>query len=656
MKKFPLAQTHLDFHTSPDIEEIGSKFSKENFQAALKHGNLDSITVFAKCHHGVCYYPTKVGTMHPHLDFDLTGAMVEAAHEIGVRAPIYITAGWSHLDAKQHPEWIAVRKDGTWQTSQGYDATKAYNQPRENCSWQTLCLNDNDYCKHIYEITEEVCKRYKELDGLFYDICTNGNACYCESCMKGMREMGYDPQNDDDARKYYMVKRCTFMKKCNDIMKKYHPDATIFFNGGAHLEKSEFYDYQSHFELEDLPTAWGGYDKLPIRAKFFKSTGKPTLGMTGKFHLDWGEFGGFKSKDALKFEVATMALYGVGASIGDHMHPDGEMELQTYENIGYAYDYVKKIAPFCFDGEHVSNIGVYITQNWGANEGISNILLENQMDYDIVVNDNFEKFDTVIIPAATQMDDESLVKLKKYLDNGGKLVLMSDALVKDGEFQIDTGLKYVGPAEYDCDYIVPTQAFDDVPNAPMLVNLPGHRTENIDAKVYAEIMTPYFNRTYAHYCGHKNTPHNKNSKRFPAIAKKGNVVYLAHSLARQYFEYGSLFTKRYVINALNLVYGGAILKAEGLGSQGRCTMVSQPDKRRFCINMIYASPIRRGKAEIIEDIMPVYNIRLTLRTSEKIKNIYIGLTGENIDFTQKGDEISFVVPELCCHTSVVVEY
>lgn len=52
---------------------------------------------------------TKVGTMHPHLDFDLTGAMIEAAHEVGVRAPVYITAGWSDEDAKKHPEWIMVQ-------------------------------------------------------------------------------------------------------------------------------------------------------------------------------------------------------------------------------------------------------------------------------------------------------------------------------------------------------------------------------------------------------------------------------------------------------------------------------------------------------------------------------------------------------------------
>ena len=78
MRKLPTRQVHLDFHTSPFIPGVGEQFDKAQFQAALKAGHLDSITVFAKCHHGVCYYPTEVGTMHPGLDFDLCGAQIEA--------------------------------------------------------------------------------------------------------------------------------------------------------------------------------------------------------------------------------------------------------------------------------------------------------------------------------------------------------------------------------------------------------------------------------------------------------------------------------------------------------------------------------------------------------------------------------------------------
>ena len=50
---FPTRQVHLDFHTSPFIPKIGSKFDKTQFQTALKKGKVESITVFAKCHNSM---------------------------------------------------------------------------------------------------------------------------------------------------------------------------------------------------------------------------------------------------------------------------------------------------------------------------------------------------------------------------------------------------------------------------------------------------------------------------------------------------------------------------------------------------------------------------------------------------------------------------
>ena len=655
---FPIRQTHLDFHTSPDIPGIGSHFSKENFQAALKAGHLDSITVFAKCHHGLCYYPTEIGTMHPNLSFDLTGAMIDAAHEIGVRAPVYITAGWSDLDAVQHPDWRAVNIDGTDQVTGGFEYGKAYGAPKEYGAWQTLCLNDGPYAEHIYAIAEEVCKRYEKLDGLFFDICIIGNTCYCDNCKNGMKALGLRVDNEQDVRQYFLLKRQAFMQKCTAILHKYHPDATIFFNsGGADQYRPDYHAYQTHFEMEDLPTAWGGYDKLPLRAKFFERTGKSYIGMTGKFHLDWGEFGGFKSKEALKFEVASMALYGAGCSIGDHMHPDGEMEMQTYENIGYAYTYLEKIAPYCYGGESTANVGVYLSPSPDANEGVSSILLENHIDYDVIRNDNFEKYDTVIIPEKTVLSPGSLEALNLYLARGGKLIFMADALVDKGKFQIDCGLEYLGTAEYDCDYLVTSLENASVPHAPMLCNIPGHCIQVPErANVLAQKLNPYFSRTYAHFCGHKNTPHNKSDKMQPAIVQIGNIVYLTHSLPRQYHMYGSPYHKNYFMMAMSALYTDKVIEVNGLHTQGRITMIHQPDQNRYCINMVYASPIRRGCAEIIEDIVPIYNINLKINMDADITRVYEPLTNMDLPYLSDDKHISFTVPELNCHNTIVIEY
>ena len=655
--RIPLMQTHLDFHTSPDVCGIGSRFSKENFQKALKAGNLDSITVFAKCHHSMCYYPTKVGTMHPGLDFDLTGAMVDAAHEIGVRAPVYITAGWSHYDSMMHPEWRSVSKDGSYTSNESMPVEGCGDAFKPNYSWYMMCLNDGEYAQHIYEITEEISKRYKVLDGLFYDICFMEEACFCPTCKKGMTEMGLNPENEEDAKKYLIIKRQVFMTKCTDILRKYHPDATIYFNsGGADPYKPEFHDYSTHFEMEDLPTSEGDYNKLPLRARYFANSGKKYIAMTGKFHLAWGEFGGFKPKEALKFEVSVMAMYGAGASVGDHMHPDGEMELETYKNIGYAYGYLKKITQYCYDGKQICDIGLYLSDDREANSGISNILLENQLDYGIIKDNNFADYKLVIIPDGVVLDDVGLTALNTYVADGGKLVLMADSLVENGKFQLDFGVKYKAGAEYDCDYITLREKSDNIPDAPMLNLVPGHRTEVLTGEVYADFITPYFNRTFNRFFGHKNTPHNKGSEKMPAIVKNKNVVYMAHSLAKSYLRHGSVYHKRYFMYALNLVFDTPTIEVSGLGAEGRLTAIDQPDNNRYCINMAYAVPVKRGEATIIEDIMPLYNIVVKMRTDKEIKRVYLPLTDEELAFDSADGEVTFTVPKLECHTSIVLEY
>ena len=482
-------------------------------------------------------------------------------------------------------------------------------------------------------------------------------ACYCDTCKKGMLEMGMNPENEADAKKYFIIKRQAFMTKCTEILRKYHPEATIFFNsGGADPYKPEFHDYSTHFEMEDLPTSEGDYNKLPMRARYFSNKGKKYIAMSGKFHLAWGEFGGFKPKEALKFEVATMALYGAGASIGDHMHPDGEMELETYRNIGYAYEYLKKIAPFCYNGEQIADVGIYLSDDIESNAGVTNILLENQIDYGVIADNNFERFDTVIIPDGVVLDKCGLDLLNRYIANGGKIVFMADALVDNGKFQIDMGASYIGEAEYDCDYISINAKRDELPDAPMFCPIAGHRVEATGSTVYASFMTPYFSRSFEKFFGHKNTPHNKESKQFPAIIKNGNIVYLSHSMPKMYKRHGSVYQKRYFMYALGLVYDSRTLNISGLGSCGRCTMIHQPQENRFCINMVYATPEKRGEATIIEDIMPVYNIGVKMQTEKEIRRVIEPLTGNELPFELCDGKVIFTVPKLDCHTSIVLEY
>ena len=131
MKK-PLSQfqrqIHLDFHTSPFIPDVGADFDADEFAQTLADARVNSVTVFAKCHHGMCYYPTQTGTPHPALNGrDLLGEQLEALHKRGIRAPIYTTIVWEEDAAARFPQWRQMAKDGTFAgTSMATDNSGAH--------------------------------------------------------------------------------------------------------------------------------------------------------------------------------------------------------------------------------------------------------------------------------------------------------------------------------------------------------------------------------------------------------------------------------------------------------------------------------------------------------------------------------------------------
>jgi hypothetical protein len=51
-------QVHLDFHTSGLIDSVAAEFDPEEFAATLERAHVDSVTCFARCHHGWIYYDT----------------------------------------------------------------------------------------------------------------------------------------------------------------------------------------------------------------------------------------------------------------------------------------------------------------------------------------------------------------------------------------------------------------------------------------------------------------------------------------------------------------------------------------------------------------------------------------------------------------------
>ena len=125
LKQLRLRQIHLDFHTAGMVENIGGEFDPAEFAQTLVDAGVDSITCFARCHHGYLYYPSKLmpQRIHPNLKRpNLLGEQIEACHKAGIRVPIYITVQWDQLLAEQHPEWRVIEESGKPEGTPPYHA------------------------------------------------------------------------------------------------------------------------------------------------------------------------------------------------------------------------------------------------------------------------------------------------------------------------------------------------------------------------------------------------------------------------------------------------------------------------------------------------------------------------------------------------------
>ncbi len=685
MIKLPARHVHLDFHTSEHIPDVGGRFDKKQFQQALKLGKVNHITVFAKCHHSWSYYPTKVGMVHPTMKkgLDLLGGQIEACREMKVKVPIYYTVGWSATDAEMHPEWCQRNRDGSITTT-NFDVKAGAGDVKPACSWKNMCVHTPGYRKLIVEQTKEICDKYY-VDGFFYDIC-GFPRCFCETCRAGMKADGVDVADDAATEKWYTGVWASFFDDCRAAIFAKWPDASVFFNGrAAATTPPELLARQTHWELEDLPTTWGGYDKFAPRAKFFATytdqthpDPRPMLAMSGKFHTMWGEFGGFKHADAITFEAASMIAYGSTVSFGDQCHPSGEMDLGTYREIGKAYDYVKKIEKYGLGGEPHSNLGLLMTGGkainddhgsgtTGHDQGVANMLMESQLDFEVVhpnfSDEQWRRYAAIILTGGQCLTPELAKRLNNYVKAGGSLVVLYESgLDADRKkFLLDMGVTFQGPATFTNDYtVVGKEVGKDLVASPFLNYAGALRVKpGKDAKVLAGLHEPYFDRTYGHYCSHQNTANQLKPAAHPAATRgglKGRVVYLAHPLGDLYYRHGARVHRQLFINALRLVYRKPTVACD-LPSAGRVNLLHQPKEGRYVAHLLYGAPLQRGRCLVIEDLPTIANVALTVRLPEKVKRVVLPLSGKKLALKRGADgSLSVTVPALRMHEMVVFEY
>jgi hypothetical protein len=670
-------QIHLDFHTSEDIEGVGAEFDAEEFAGTLERAHVDSITCFARCHHGWMYYESQAfpERVHPHLaNRNLLREQIEACHARGIRVPIYVTIQWDHLTANEHPEWLALDEHGCPIGTPPYEAG----------FYRRLCVNSPyvDFLKaHVRELLETL-----PVDGFFFDI-VGPLDCSCRYCRARMEAQGLEPADPAARRRFGLRTINAFKRDLTHFVRQFSPDCSIFYNAGhvgtRHREVAGAY---THFELETLPSGGWGYLHFPITMRYARNLGIDCLGQTGKFHTSWGDFHSFKNPAALQYECFRMLALGAKCSIGDQLHPSGRIDPHVYDLVGSVYAAVEKKEPWCQRAKPVTEIGVFTPEEFHGAEigglppalmGVTRMLEEGAHQFDIVDSQSdLSRYAVLVLPDTIPVSQALARKIEAYLDGGGAVIASFESGLDETQSEfaltaLGVRLKGEGPRELDgtpvrgqhyeradyADYVLPRGEIGrGLPETEHAMYMRGVEVEAAPGSdVLANVIVPYFPRTYKHFCSHRQTP---SSGRVggPAIVQRGRAIYFAHPIFAQYDRNAPRWCKTLFLNALDILLPEPLLRHGGPTTL-RMTVNEQAAENRWVVHLLHYIPERRSQdIDVIEDVIPLYDVRVSVRVPGKVTGVACVPEGQALAYEQRGNRVEFVVSELVGHQMVEISF
>lgn len=646
-------QIHLDFHTSEKIASVGEDFNAQEFAQTLKKAHVNSITCFAKGHHGQLYYNSKAfpWLIHPGLkNKNLLKEQIEACHEQDIRVPVYTTVQWDHDASTKHPEWLCLTADGS--------IVDFCREPLDSMYkpgfYRTLCVNSpyRDYLKaQIADVFDVI--GAENIDGIFLDI-VNLVDCSCKHCVDGMVKEGYDPTIKADRLSYAREVQKDFKKDMSAFIRSFKADASIFYNSSHinHLAEESQSDY-SHFELESLPSGEWGYSHFMNTIRYARTLGLDCVTHTGKFHTSWGDFHSFKNLEALQYECFRMLAYNSKCLIGDQLPPQGQLSPPVYDLIGKVYKSVEEKEPWCENAKAVVDFAVFSPECFttvstieskvpNSVVGACQMFDELGYQFDIIMDKSrFEDYPLIILPDTVTLDENLRAKFEKYLGNGGKILASykSGLNKKENAFILKSlGVKYQGLIPLYPDFIIPNDIIgSSLPPVEHVMYVRGLEVEAVDGTTeLLQTKVPFFNRTWEHFCSHLYTP-SSGKAGSPALFSTSNCMYFSHPIFTSYRKNHPKWMKVFVEDALKILLPQRVVQHNGPSSL-LVSVNEQKEKKRYVLHALHYIPEKNCEdIYTIEDVIPLYHTKLKLYLPQKIGAVKSVPDMTDIDFTVSDD-------------------
>ena len=585
-----------------------SKFSPSEYVKEVKKSGVESAMVYAVCHNGNCYYPSKVGHIHKNIKEDIFGKVVEGLNGEGIIPIAYYTVLHHNDFAKRFPETAMKDNLGNCHTGRYF-----YSCPNNEKSV-------NLYKEQIKEILSYPIK------GIFIDMTFWPCVCVCDACKEKYGKpipslIDWSDPSWVSFQRFREESMASFGEKLTDFCKELRPDITVthqfspMLHGwflGQSDKIAKISDYCSgDFYGDKIQQRFGikGFDALTVN--------KPFEFMTSRC-VSLYDHTSCKSDEELILSAMTTLANGGAYFFIDAINPDGTLESSFYDRLRKINEYLTPFRETVKENAfHITgDVGLYFSMascvdlningtklsefNPGSSSNMSvrknavldetiasaELLTEMHVPYRVVTDTtlDYKGFKTIIIHNSRFLSLEICERLREFVAGGGNLIVTGATGICDyygnpyGNFALGDlmGVDFLHKYSPAVNYTGKDLILSDC-EAPL-----GKVTR---AKVLAYFNFPLYpvNDVFEYASIHSNPPGKETE--YPAVTEnsygKGKCMWISAPfiLKKQYTqkEFAKKLYKKYIKGPIetDLPYSVEITCLEGNGKKALCVVNMQ---------------------------------------------------------------------------------